>query len=93
MFSLPQYSSLAMRLLTLRRPLVQTDFIVFASNFKLAIQPQGMTAGCELFAALKAFKDHILPRLLNFEWKVCPFDLFFVSTKNRYQANLFPTGC
>jgi hypothetical protein len=55
-----------------------------------------MTAGCELFAALKAFKDHILPHLLDFEWKVCPFDLFFVSIKlislNKYPASLFPTG-
>ncbi|KAJ6572231.1 hypothetical protein B0H19DRAFT_1373080 [Mycena capillaripes] len=59
----------------LRRPLVESDFVVF-DKYALRVQSihlssflvADMTIGYQLFAALKAFWDPILPHLLDFEW-------------------------
>ncbi|KAJ6572227.1 hypothetical protein B0H19DRAFT_1348307 [Mycena capillaripes] len=60
----------------LRRPLVESDFVVFdkyAPRVQSIHLPSSimadMTAGYQLFGALKAFRDPILPHLLDFEWE------------------------
>ncbi|KAJ7141906.1 hypothetical protein C8R43DRAFT_1200399 [Mycena crocata] len=58
----------------LTRPLVEGDFAVFdkyaprVRSVDFASSFTGISAGCELFATLKSFRDPIFPHLLNFEW-------------------------
>ncbi|KAJ7096097.1 hypothetical protein C8R44DRAFT_813164 [Mycena epipterygia] len=59
----------------LRRPLVESDFLVFdkyASRVRcvdFASSLTSMAGGCEIFATLKSFRDPILPRLVDFQWR------------------------